>query len=311
MSISGSVTSLVSGELLSVQINPAQWRWYELLLDDNGTEYNAAITVDSETVLQAAGEQVWARFDVLVLNGTLPGNAQTEEPGPVISGSPYCWIDEECFSNYAMRFADRERVTVSFGFNASAPGGLMAAQSHLVVGVRADMTGFGVTTFSISATRLPRTLTDGMVIESALPPCGDQVNPDGSAECAQYFSVPVGAYDVLQLRLERAGDNLTYVDAKGTTLSNGGRGLVGGFYVGGPEHEHTPPPMAFDAYRPLANTTAAVAIESAPQRDPRTRAVAPALPSVSEHQSAEHLLRRDLLLPIIEAGCERHLVELP
>ena len=257
MALEAGVTQLNSGETLLVQLNPAQWRWYQMPLEDNGTFYNAVVNVDSETLLQSAGVQVWARFDVLILNGTLPGNAQTEEPGPVVSGSPYCWIDELCPSNYALQYADKERVTASFGFNATAPGGHLPPQSHLVIGVRADITGFGVTKFSLSVTRLPRELRDGMVINSAVAPCGGE----DDATCRQYFTVPVGGYDVLELLLERTGDNLTKTTSKGEVVSNGGRGLVGDLYVGGPSTYWTPPPFAFDEARTIGNTTASISVD--------------------------------------------------
>ena len=248
-------TLLASGESLTEQVNPANWKWYELLLEDNGTHYNALVTVDSETLIQSAGEQVWAQFDVLLVNGTLPGNAQTEEPGPVGIGSPYCWITEECTEAYALQFVDVPRATISFGYNYTAPSGLMPPLSNVIIGVRA--TSFGVTSFTVSATRLPRVLTDGDVIDSALAPCAD----DDEATCRQYFTVPVRGYDILELRLVRTGDNLTITDDAGALVSNGGRGLVGNLYVGGPETEGTPPPAAYVNVRSIGNLTEEVVID--------------------------------------------------
>jgi hypothetical protein len=69
------------------------------------------------------------------------------------------------------QYEERARVTASFGFNYTAPGGLVEpALSYLVIGVRAARTGNSATTFRVSATRLPRTLEDGAVIDSAVAP---------------------------------------------------------------------------------------------------------------------------------------------
>ena len=77
-----------------------------------------------------------------------------------------------------------------------------------------------MTSCSIRMTRLPRIVTDGSVIESAVAPC----EADDIDSCRQYFVVPVGAYDILQVTLERTGDNLTLDPANGEVRSNGGRG---------------------------------------------------------------------------------------
>ena len=93
--------------------------------------------------------------------------------------------------------------------------------SHLVIGVREAGGAQTVTSYSIRMTRLPRIVTDGSVIESAVAPC----EADDIDSCRQYFVVPVRAYDILQVTLERTGDNLTLVDpANGEVRSNGGRG---------------------------------------------------------------------------------------
>ena len=123
------VVALASGTPVRTSVNPFTWSWYEIPLEDsfNGTTtlYNAVVAVDSESLISVAGEDTWATFDVIVLNGTLPGNAQTGEPGPVTSGNPYCWTNEECFHAYVLTFAEKQRVTASFGFNHTAPGGIL------------------------------------------------------------------------------------------------------------------------------------------------------------------------------------------
>ena len=257
-SMSADEVLLESNVPITVSVNPFSWRWYYLPLElgANATAHNAVVMVDSETLVSVAGEETWAVFDVLLLNGTLPGNAQTGEPGPVVSGNPYCWTNEDCPYAYALRYPERPRVTASFGYNHSAPGGQMAPLSRLVVGVREAGGAASAVSFTIRATLLPRVLQDGMVIDSAVAPC---VGED-AATCRQYFTVPVQGYDILRIRLERTGDNLTYTDARGA-VSNGGRGLVGALLVGTPAMLHTPPPLAYDERREIDNVTAAVELE--------------------------------------------------
>jgi hypothetical protein len=85
-------------------------------------------------------------------------------------------------------------------------------------------------------------------------------------------------YDILEIKLERTGDNLTTV-SNGEVNSNGGRGLVGAFYVGAPDTLATPPPTAFEKYRPISNLSSSVEFEYfctlAPQSGTYTIAVVP------------------------------------
>ena len=261
MSEDNNVKSLVSGMLQTEQVNPFTWVWYEVPLVDyvNGTSvfYNAVVSVDSESI--SAMEETWTTFDVLVLNGTLPGNAQTGEEGPVTNSNPYCWIGEECPHAHVLRYEAKSRVTASFGFNYTAPGGMGPPLSHLVIGVREAGGAQTVTSYSIRMTRLPRIVTDGSVIESAVAPC----EADDIDSCRQYFVVPVRAYDILQVTLERTGDNLTLVDpANGEVRSNGGRGFTGHFYVGDPSTYLQPPPLSgADVTRFISNVTSRVSAE--------------------------------------------------
>lgn len=234
---------------------------------------SSQVTVDSETLISAGGEQEWAPFNVILLNGTLPGDANG--PGPILDGEPDCWIGQECPFSYVLHFEEVPRITASFGFNHSAPAGQIEEPlTKLIIGVRADSTGNAVSRFTISATLLPRILLDGTMIDSSVAPCSG-IDVD---TCRQFFIVPMQSYDILELRLERMGDNLT-TTTNGVVASNGGRGLVGHFYVGAPATLSTPPPLAFDARRPITNVTTSVEVEYfctlAPQAGTYTIAVVP------------------------------------
>ena len=254
----GMATSvaLTSGEPVLAQANPFTWAWYELPLEisinETITWYNAVVQIDSESLISVAGEDTWVTFDVIVMNGTLPGNAQTGEPGPVTAGNPYCWTNEECTHDYYITYSERARLTASFGFNHTNPGGMIGDLTNLVVGIREAGNAGGVTEYSITATRLPRVLTDGLAIETALAPC----RGDDLVSCRQYFEVPVAGYDVLHVRLERTGDNITYTDAgNGAIRSYQSRGLVGDLYIGTGETHDMPPPLAYDVRRGIDNVT--------------------------------------------------------
>ena len=90
--------------------------------------------------------------------------------------------------------------------NETEPFGMLAPLTKLYVGVRENSGSDGVTSYSVTVTRLPRVLEDGLQLRSALPPCP----ATGGDACRQYFRVPVGGYDILRVHLERVGDNLTY-----------------------------------------------------------------------------------------------------
>ena len=247
-----------------INTNPFTWSWFEVPLEDveNGTSvfYNAVVQVDSESLLTVAGQDEWANFDVMLVNGTLPGNAQTGEPGPVGNGNPYCWINEECESEHVLTFTERPRVTASFGYNASAPGGMTYQPlSHLVVGVREAGGSSGAVDYTITITRLPRILTDGLVIESALAPCTGV----DFGSCRQFFTVPVTGFDIVHIGLQRTGENMTFVDSGGATRSNFGRGLVGDLFVAkGDSYDMMGggPPVVYDERRVITNVTSDVEI---------------------------------------------------
>lgn len=264
---------LTSGETRTVVVQGVgsafMWSWYELRLEDNNTYHNAVVTVDSETLQQSAGEQVWVRFDVIMLNGTLPGDPVNQIEGPVIFGEPECWQGEECqCCSYVLEYQDMARITASYGFNESAPGGLhYPPLDRILIGVRpspaTQQLGVTTTSFTISATALPRVVPDGTIVESSLAPCTG-LDIGGRETCRQYFTVPVRGYDILHVRLERTGDNITNYDGS----SNGGRGLVGSMCaipmpcrLPTPRHFPTPRvgsrlPEPARLRRPTAETTA-------------------------------------------------------
>ena len=125
------VIPIYSGQLYEPMVNPFRWTWYAIPLlsidEDNATVYHNLLVeidaVDMHTVPGGGGELFWATFDVMVVNESLPANAQTEELGPVETGAPTCWFNEVCPGGYYARYAKAARVTTSFGYNASSPGG--------------------------------------------------------------------------------------------------------------------------------------------------------------------------------------------
>ena len=135
------VVPLTSGEEVTKTVNPFTWTWYGLSLvvseSENVTEsYNALVQVDSLDTFPLGGQPTWASFDVMIVNETLPANAQTLEAGPVESGSPECWFNEACPGGYYARYKEASRVTCSFGYNQTSPGGQVTAMRLVWVGVR-------------------------------------------------------------------------------------------------------------------------------------------------------------------------------
>ena len=120
-----------SGQLYEKMVNPFRWTWYAIPLlsidEDNATVYHNLLVeidaVDMHTVPGGGGVLQWSSFDVMVVNESLPANAQTEELGPVETGAPTCWFNEVCPGGYYARYAKAARVTTSFGYNATSPGG--------------------------------------------------------------------------------------------------------------------------------------------------------------------------------------------
>ena len=126
-----SVVPIYSGQLYERMVNPFRWTWYAIPLlsidEDNATVYHNLLVeidaVDMHTVPGGGGVLQWSSFDVMVVNESLPANAQTEELGPVETGAPTCWFNEVCPGGYYARYAKAARVTTSFGYNATSPGG--------------------------------------------------------------------------------------------------------------------------------------------------------------------------------------------
>ena len=67
--------------------------------------------------------------------------------------------------------------------------------------------------------------------------------------CRQFYTVDMGAYDILQVRLKRTG-NLTLGNGEST-----GQGFAGALYVGEPPTMLTPPPAAYETRKVITNTT--------------------------------------------------------
>ena len=192
---------------------------------------------------------------MIILNGTLPGNALGE--GPIISGNPFCWslVVDDCPGVYKVTYPEVARVTASFGFNYTAPFGTLEPLTTLYIGVRENDGSDGPTSYSITATRLPRTLEDGLVLQTALPPCAGT----NLEYCRQYFHVPMGGYDILRVHLLRTDGNLTYVASDGW-VGTTGRGFTGALYSGSPGQILEPPPASLERVEVVTNTTSEVEI---------------------------------------------------
>ena len=246
-----NIVPLVSGESLYRTVNPFTWTWFAISTQDedpdtNETVYsNVLVELDSMDTFQIGGQDVWASFDVMVVNESLPFSAQTEEPGPVQTGSPACWFDEFCPGGYYARYKEASRVTCSFGYNQTSPGGQVTAMRLVWVGVREAGMAPGTVSYTLRVTKLPRVLKTGMHIMSGVSACVADAPLQGDQQqwCRQYFIVDVGDYDVFEFILTRTGDNLTLADGSST-----GEGFVGELLLGSPDRFHEPPP-AYNAQR--------------------------------------------------------------
>ena len=109
-----------------------------------------------------------------------------------------------------MTYREVKRVTASFGFNHTAPGGQHPPLTMLYIGVRENSNAESPVTFSLTATALPRILTDGAVIESVLPPC-DTFTEES---CRQYFTVPVGSFDILEVHFNNDPNSTATLGAR-------------------------------------------------------------------------------------------------
>ena len=263
------VVPLTSGELVTKTVNPFTWTWFGLSLvvsesEDVTESYNALVQLDSLDTFPLGGQPTWASFDVMIVNETLPANAQTLEAGPVESGSPECWFNEACPGGYYARYKEAPRVTSAFGYNKTSRAGLVSAMRVIYVGVRETGMAPGTVTYSLRVDAVPRLIKDGMHFTSALPPCvisasGQKQGEDEIPFCRQYFMVHLADYDVLELTITRIGDNLTTLDAAGGVVSTG-EGFAGSLLTGEPDHIDTPPPTIVAQTVAVSNTTTSAKI---------------------------------------------------
>ena len=84
--VAPGVIPIRSGQLYEPTVNPFRWTWYAIPLlsidEDNATVYHNLLVeidaVDMHTVQGGGNALYWAAFDVMVVNESLPANAQTE-----------------------------------------------------------------------------------------------------------------------------------------------------------------------------------------------------------------------------------------
>ena len=259
------VKRLQNGELHveAIQETEYEWHWFDLLLNEttwvNMTysetiNYNALIEVDAMSSVTVSGELKWAELDVMIFDGEI----RYDEDLVLL-----CWFNEECPDDaYYARYKGAPRVTNAFGFNRTAVGGLRSPPlTRVVVGVRNHLVLEPIT-FSIRLLQLPRVIDGNFDVNSSLAPCAvrtDELANDDHRDvtaparrteaCRQFYTVDMGAYDILQVRLTRTG-NLTLGNGEST-----GQGFAGALYVGEPPTMLTPPPAAYETRKVITNTT--------------------------------------------------------
>ena len=259
------VKRLQNGELHveAIQETEYEWHWFDLLLNEttwvNMTysetiNYNALIEVDAMSSVTVSGELKWAELDVMIFDGEI----RYDEDLVLL-----CWFNEECPDDaYYARYKGAPRVTNAFGFNRTAVGGLRSPPlTRVVVGVRNHLVLEPIT-FSIRLLQLPRVIDGNFDVNSSLAPCAvrtDELANDDHRDvtaparrteaCRQFYTVDMGAYDILQVRLKRTG-NLTLGNGEST-----GQGFAGALYVGEPPTMLTPPPAAYETRKVITNTT--------------------------------------------------------
>ena len=201
-----------------------------------------------------SGELKWAELAVMIFDGEI----RSDEDLVLL-----CWFNEECPDDaYYARYKGAPRVTNAFGFNRTAVGGLRSPPlTRVVVGVRNHLVLEPIT-FSIRLLQLPRVIDGNFDVNSSLAPCAvrtDELANDDHRDvtaparrteaCRQFYTVDMGAYDILQVRLKRTG-NLTLGNGEST-----GEGFAGALYVGEPPTMLTPPPAAYETRKVITNTT--------------------------------------------------------
>lgn len=280
--VAQEVLPVSPGEQFSVTVNPATWQWYELpLIDAEGRGHAALVTLDAESKFEVEDQFFWAKFDVIILNGTLPGYAQTGKPGPVITGNPQCWFGEICEDiGVYSRQRESDCLSLSMGYNWTDASGQTGVLNTAFIGVRESGLAPSPVKMRLHFRTLPRELRDGDSFSSALPPCELHMNGAAgvhSAEvnmptCRQYFTVPVQGFDVVQITLRRVPaeqeplgpqQNLTLAYGGGGLYSSG-LGLVGSFFSARPGQAL--PPDGFDKRQTISNMTERV--RCAPPRAP-------------------------------------------
>ena len=155
---------------------------------------------------------------------------------------------------YRKYFKKRRSVSFTFGFNANETRGCDAnvLSDKVNIGVYCSWPRSGVPAeivdkqcrFSLSAHLIPEEVYDGFDATYPIAPAGEKgfdsrapeyirnsEDLDEAADslpdaAAHFFKVRVGGFDVLNVSVERTGDNLTWNDAFGRLGSNG-QGLRG------------------------------------------------------------------------------------
>lgn len=156
---------------------------------------------------------------------------------------PGCWFlyELECETTTFARMGQTARATLTLGYNSSDPSGFTPTPIRVAyIGVRPKE--LSRTSYTLQARLLPRDVTRGAIVESAMPACDEPPLGGDHPSCRQYFRLDVADFDVVDVKLHRVGNNLT-----GT-----GRGLVGAMYSG---VRPQLPPASFERKVAIGNST--------------------------------------------------------
>ena len=233
---------LPSGVAANLTLCPRHWSWFRLavkkevsipvLMEDEGVWYESPTT---ETMDHAAAISLDAAYDytsgrystlaMLVVDGLPPSVIATSEPYSTANYAGTYHVYE--------RFTDRETITFGFddGYALDACQKPLAGE-FVYIGVRC-ITPYGgdPCSFTLSGTALPHRLYHGLELDAFIKPDFPVRAPSLSRidPPRHYFKVRIGAYESMQMTLERIEEpGAPLRDASGASL---GRGLAGGVYI--------------------------------------------------------------------------------
>lgn len=204
-----------------------------------------------ECGLQGQPQQYYTTVDVLVVDGEPrhPWNSERPFDGfPNFKSGIDGYYAGDRYGQAFRYYTNRRSLALTFGFHMNGTQGCAPTLSERVnIGVYCSwvpQNGFedlanAPCAYRFRAHLVPETVYDGYDATYPLAPAGarghDSFAPQYLRDegidtqpdpAAHYFRVEVGAYDTLNVSVERSGRNLTWLDASGGRGSNG-HGLTG------------------------------------------------------------------------------------